>query len=190
MSKQDIIDRILADAQAQAESIIEQANKKAAGLLAAAEAYSKKETEEAQRECNEYAKDVMEKRAAAARLEGGKIALAEKRKTLDYIYSVALAKLKEMANQDPLVFYSVLIERYADMGDTVCLPVGFAYPTAVEALPAFEAKGLKLSPERANIDGGMLLIGEKADKDVSLSALIARDKDVYLAEIAAEIFKK
>ncbi len=189
MSKQDIIDRILADAQAQAESIVEQANKKAANILAAAEAYSKKETEEAQRECNEYAKDVMEKRAAAARLEGGKIALAEKRRTLDYIYSVALLKLKEFANQDPLTFYSVLIERYADRGDIVCLPVGFAYPTAVEALPAFEAKGLKLSPQRANIEGGMLLIGEKADKDVSLSALIERDKDVYLAEIAAEIFR-
>jgi hypothetical protein len=70
------------------------------------------------------------------------------------------------------------------------LPVGFAYPTAVEALPAFEAKGLKLSLERVNIDGGMLLIGEKADKDVSLSALIERDKDVYLAKIAAEIFKR
>ena len=148
MSKQDIIDRILADAQANAESIIEQANKKAATILAAAEAYSKKETETAQRECNEYANDVMEKRKAAARLEGSKIALAEKRRTLDYVYSVALSKLKEFANQDPLVFYSVLIERYADMGDTVCLPVGFAYPTAVEALPAFEAKGLKLSPER------------------------------------------
>ena len=190
MSKQDIIDRILADAQAGAESIIEQVNKKAGSILASAEAYSKKETEEAQRECNEYAKDVMEKRAAAARLEGGKIVLAEKRRTLDYIYSVALARLKELANEDPLTLYSVLIERYADWGDTVCLPVGFAYPKAVESLPAFEAKNLKLSPERVNIDGGMLLIGEKADKDVSFSALIEQDKDVHLAGIAAEIFKK
>ena len=55
-------------------------------------------------------------------------------------------------------------------------------------LPVFQKKNLQLAKERAKIDGGMLLVGAKADKDVSFSALIQRDKEVHLAEIAAEIF--
>jgi V/A-type H+-transporting ATPase subunit E len=188
MSKQEIIDRILADAQAQSEAIVAQASQKAAGILAAAEAYSKKETEVAQRECNEYARDVMDKKAAAARLEAGKVVLAEKRKVLDYIYSVALLKLKEHSNQEPLAFYGGLLERYAEQGDVVFFPEGFSQVDAVAALPVFATKELQVSSERAKIDGGVLLVGAKADKDVSLKALIEQDKERHLSEIAASIF--
>ena len=188
MSKQEIIDRILADAQAQAENVLAQANQKAAGILADAEAYAKKETEEAQRECNEYAKDVMDKKAAAARLEASKVVLAEKRKVLDYIYSVALSKLKEHSTEEPLAFYGGLLERYAEQGDVVYFPEGFSKVDDVAALPVFAEKGLQVAPDRAKIDGGVLLVGEKADKDVSLKALIEQDKELYLSSIAAEIF--
>ena len=189
MSKQQIIDRILADANAEAEAIVALANEKALKMLAAADAYAAKEREDVSRECEDYAKDVSEKTAAAARLECAKIALAEKRKVLDYAYEVALAKLKEYSLQDPLTFYAKLLETYADRGDVVYFPEGFSLADEVAALPVFSAKELKLATDRAKIDGGVLLVGEKADKDVSLEALIRRDKDVHLSEVATEIFK-
>ena len=51
MSKQEIIDRILADAAAEANSIVEEANAKAAQMIAAAEAFARQETSETEREC-------------------------------------------------------------------------------------------------------------------------------------------
>ena len=188
MSKQEIIDRILADAAAEANSIVEEANAKAAQMIAAAEAFARQETSETERECREYAKDLLEKKAAAARLESAKIALQEKRRVLDYVYAVALSRLKEQAAKDPLAVYTVLLEKYAEQGDVVYFPEGFAHVEGVSALPVFANKGLQIGVERVNIDGGMLLVGEKADKDVSFTALIERDKEAHLAELAAEIF--
>ena len=188
MSKQEIIDRILADATAEANAIVAEANAKAAKILAAAEAFAKRETAETERECQEYAKDLMEKKAAAARLESAKITLQEKRKVLDYVYAVALSRLKETVAKDPLAIYAVLLEKFAEQGDVVYFPEGFAHVEAVAALPVFAKRGLQVASERANIDGGMLLVGEKADKDVSFASLIERDKEAHLAELAAEIF--
>ncbi len=188
MGKQDIIERILSDAQAEADEIIEAAKAKAMRILADADAYAKKETAEAEQECQAFAKDVMEKKSAAARLECAKIALAEKRKVLDYIYAVALARLKARAKEEGAAFYASLLERYADNGDVVYFAEDFDIADSVALLPVFQKKNLQVAKERAKIDGGMLLVGEKADKDVSFAMLIQRDKEAHLAEIAAEIF--
>ena len=188
MAKQDIVERILSDAQAEANSIIENANQKAAKILADAEDYAKRETTATEQECQAYAQDVMDKKAAAARLECAKIALAEKRKVLDYIYAVALARLKERATEEGVAFYGNLLEKYADDGDVVYFAENFDKADEVSSLPVFAKKGLSVGTTRAKIDGGMLLVGKKADKDVSFAALVAHDKEKYLAQIATEIF--
>lgn len=188
MGKQEIIDRIISDARASADSMIASATAKAEKLLAEAEARCSQEKAETERECQAFAADLFEKKAAAARLESAKVLLAEKRKVLDYIYAVALAKLKESSLQNPREFYGSLLEKYAEQGDVVYFAKDFAFVEEVSAAPVFAAKGLRIATEGADIDGGVLLIGEKADKDVSLKALIALDKERYLSQIAAEIF--
>ena len=189
MSKQEIIDRILADADAESSSIVAEAEAKASKMLADAEAYAANERAETKLECEAYAKDVMEKRQAAARLECAKIELAAKRKVLDYAYTVALSKLKERSLEEPTAFYAWLLEKYAETDDVVYFAKDFAYVDAVAKLPVFAAKSLTVASERADIDGGVLLVGKKADKDVSLAALIARDKELNLSKVAAEIFE-
>ncbi|MBO5362718.1 MAG: hypothetical protein J6A46_00145 [Clostridia bacterium] len=188
MSKQEIIDRILFDAESQADSIIAAANEKADKIIAEAEAYAKRESEAVKAECDAYARDVSEKKAAAARLESAKISLLEKRKTLDYVYAEALERLKSLPKEDVLALYGALLKKYADDGDVVSFANGFAYVAEIKALPVFTEKHLALADSSVDIVGGMLLVGKKADKDLSFSALIERDKDAHLSEIAAEIF--
>ena len=134
------------------------------------------------------AKDVADKKSAAARLESAKIELAEKRKVLDYAYNVALAKLKEYSEAEPQTFYAMLLEKYAEDGDVVYFAEEFDGVDAVAALPVFSTKKLTIASGRAKIAGGVLLVGKKADKDVSLTALIERDKELYLSQVASEIF--
>ena len=188
MGKQDIIDRILSDAQAEGDEIIKNAQAKAARILADADAFAKNETAEAEQECKAFAMDLTEKKLAAARLECAKIALAEKRKVLDYIYAVALARLKTRSKEEGAAFYAKLLELYAEDGDVVYFSEDFDIADSVALLPVFQKKNLQVAKERAKIDGGMMLVGKKADKDVSFAALIQRDKEAHLAEIAAEIF--
>ena len=188
MGKQDIIDRILSDAQAEGDEIIKTAQAKAARILADADAFAKNETSETEQECKAFAKDLTEKKLAAARLECAKIALAEKRKVLDYIYAVALARLKTRAKEEGAAFYAKLLELYAEDGDVVYFSEDFDIADSVALLPVFQKKNLQVAKEREKIDGGMMLVGKKADKDVSFAALIQRDKEAHLAEIAAEIF--
>lgn len=56
-------------------------------------------------------------------------------------------------------------------------------------MPVVEKKKLKISAQRVEIDGGMRLVGETSDKDLSYGALLAADKDEYQAELAKALFK-
>ena len=75
MSKELIRERILSDAQKEANDILKNAEEKAAAIIAEANLRAQKEKEETEKEVKEKADSVYEKRAAAARLESSKILL-------------------------------------------------------------------------------------------------------------------
>ena len=188
MSTQEIVERILSDAQAEAERIVAAAQSKADGILAEASARAQAERRETEAEAAAFDKDIKDKRAAAARLESAKILLREKRKVLDYIYAEALSRLKALSKEDCLALYERLLEAYAEENDAVVLSENFAYEQELKAFPVIGERSLIIAKDRAPIAGGMLLKGEKSDKDLSFEALIEADKEAYLAQIAAEIF--
>lgn len=188
MSKQDIVERILSDANAAAEKTIAAAQNRADAILAQANAYAQSLQEETQAQIAEYDRDVKEKRKAAARLESAKILLAEKRKVLDYVYVEALMRLKSLPKEDMLALFERLLVAYADEGDAIVFAKGFSYQAEVAAFPITAQKKLQIANETAEIEGGFLLCGARSDKDLSFEALIALDKEQNLSSIAAEIF--
>ena len=188
MSKQDIVERILSDANAAAEKTIAAAQNRADAILAQANAYAEALRVETQVQAAEYDADVKEKRKAAARLESAKVLLAEKRKVLDYVYAEALMRLKTLSKEDALALFERLLIAYADEGDVMVFAPGFAYQSEVAAFPVVKQKKLQMANETAEIEGGFLLRGARSDKDLSFEALIALDKEQYLSSIAAEIF--
>ena len=188
MSKQDIVERILFDANTAAEELIAAAKKRAEAIQAEAVARAEALRTETEAQVAAYDKDVKEKRKAAARLESAKILLAEKRKVLDYLYVEALRRLKTLSKEDTLSLIERLIETYAEEGDEIVFAEDFAYVQEVLAFPAVKEKKLTVSKTFAEIEGGFLLRGVSSDKDLSFEALITLDKEEHLSEIAAEIF--
>ena len=85
MSKEAIVERIAADAAAEAEELLNAAARRAAEIVSAAEARAREERAEAAAEAEERGKRLREGRNAAARLDSAKILLAEKRRVLDEI---------------------------------------------------------------------------------------------------------
>jgi V/A-type H+-transporting ATPase subunit E len=188
MSKQDIVERILFDANTAAEELVAAARKRAEAIEAEANARAEAMRSETEAQVVEYDKDVKEKRKAAARLESAKILLAEKRKVLDYLYVEALRRLKTLSKEDMLALMERLLETYAEEGDEIVFAEGFAYVQDVLTFPVITDKKLTVSKQAAEIEGGFLLRGVASDKDLSFEALIAQDKEEHLSEIAAEIF--
>ena len=189
MSVEKVVERIRFDATAEAQIMVEEAKAKAANLIAEASAYAEKQRMQTEIETQEKTAGIKEKRAADARLEGAKIMLAEKRKVVDSVYALALARLLSLEKAEMLKWTSALLERYAEAGDTVFFAENFKYAEEVVALPVVEKKSLKISLQRLPLDGGMKLVGEKSDKDLSFGALLAADQDASQAQLAKELFK-
>ncbi len=189
MSIQKVVDKILSDANEEAIAIVGSAEEKSAKMLADSSLRAEKTREAVEKEALEKVESVFEKRAADARLECAKILLKEKRTVVDAVYALALQKLIALGKEDTLLMCKNLLEKYAEAGDTVYFAENFKYAAEVERLPVCEKKGLRFAKERLPLDGGMKLIGDVADKDLSFGALLAADKDECQATLAKALFK-
>ncbi len=189
MSTQQVVERILSDARAEAESIISEAENKAAAILAAASSRAEEGRRTVETEVKEKKESIFEKKAAAARLEGAKILLSEKRKVVDGIYEKALQRLCALSKEDSLRLISMLLEKYAETNDELFFADNFSYKAEVALLPVFTEKQLRVSSQTLPLDGGLRLKGVRADKDLSYGALLAADRDEHQATLALELFK-
>lgn len=188
MAKEDIVNRIISDAEAEAAEIIRTAEERAAEIISAANTHAEKERAEAQAEVEERAKRISDGKAAAARLDSAKILLGEKRRVIDTIYARALSKLLALNESDSLQLLQRLLKDNAEEGDEVVLAENFAYAEAFKKLPVIGELKLTVSNERAKICGGCILRGKLCDKDLSFSELLNADMEEYQAEIASKLF--
>lgn len=189
MSTQQIIERIRADALAEAQAIVAQAEEKAAKLREEAEERIAAAEKEARDEAEERRAVILDKKAAAARLDSAKLLLKEKRKVIETVYDEALSRLMSLSKEDSVALIARLLEAYAEEGDEVYFSKNFAYEEEAKLLPVFAEKKLRVSLEKLSIEGGVRLKGEKADKDLSYAALLQADKEEYQAELAKKIFR-
>ncbi len=189
MSMQKVVERILSDAEKDAEKTLHNAHVKAEELIATTQAEIKAEREAVEAEVEAKKQSVFERRSADARLESAKILLGEKRKTISAVYELALVRLNALEKEDCLALAGRLLEEYAETGDKLYFAEKFAYASEVASLPVVKEKKLAVQSERLAISGGMRLVGEKADKDLSFSALLEADKDENQASLAVKLFK-
>lgn len=188
MGKEEIVGRIISDAEAEAAEIIKAASSRAEEIISSANKHAFLERSEAEAEVGERAKRIADGRAAAARLDSAKILLAEKKRVIDEIYARALGKLQTLGEKDSVALIGRLLEENAEEGDEIVLAKNFAYAPKVAALNVVTAKKLTLSAERAQISGGCLLRGKTSDKDLSYAALLNADMEEHQAGIAAKLF--
>ena len=189
MLLQNIVDKILSDANAEAEAIVAEAESKAASLLADASLRAEKLRRETEDEVKAKTESIFEKKAADARLESAKLQLTEKRKAVDGVYKMALDKLINLSKEECLRLVTALLKKYAESGDELFFAENFKFVDEVKILPIVKEKGLKIAKTKLPLDGGMKLIGEVSDKDLSYGALLATDRDENQAELARKLFK-
>ena len=189
MSREAIIEQIISDAEKEAQGIIDEAEKQADEIVAASSARADAQRAEARAEVEDRAKRISDGKAATARLEGAKLELAEKRRVIDTVYERALSELVALNEKDFLSLTERLLNEYAEEGDEIVFAKLYGYTDAVKKFPVFSERRHTISDERADIQGGFLLRGKKADRDLSFTALLDADREAYQSEIAQELFK-
>ncbi len=188
MSEQAIVEKIIADAEQEAQAIVADAQKKAEATIAAANARAERKRQGEKVSADKKAESILEGRAATARLDSAKIMLGEKRAVIDEVYARALKSILNIGKAEALHLFEGLLKEYAEEGDEIVFAENFAYAQEVGQLAIVKERKLKVSPKRADIDGGCLLIGKSSDKNLSFGALLAADREENQASIAAAIF--
>ena len=95
MSKEEIVGRIISDAEEDAKAIVEAAEEKAAQTVAKAESKAEEARKDTEAEVAHKVKGIFDGKAATARLDGAKIMLGAKRDDIDEVYARALRSLVE-----------------------------------------------------------------------------------------------
>ncbi|MDE7083498.1 MAG: hypothetical protein K2O89_07350 [Clostridia bacterium] len=189
MSKESIVQRIISDAEKEAENIISQAEARAAQAVDDASLRAERKLTGVKAEVAQKVKAILDGKAATARLDAAKAELREKRRVIDTVYKNALAALVALDKKGSLSLAERLLCEFAEEGDEILFAPNYKYSAEVSKLDVVKAKKLKISNAKADVGGGFVLKGKNSDKDVSYGALLQFDREERQAEIAAAIFK-
>jgi V/A-type H+-transporting ATPase subunit E len=199
MEAERVIEKILADAKAEAEKIAKEAGDKEsaeqAGLAGQLQEYKKQTGILADR----AAKDEKSHILAAARMEIAKEFLAEKRKILDEVFGGARQRLQTLPDEEYRGFMGRLLLEAVETGDEEVIVgkdenrIDQQLVNQINQQLSSAGKGnLKLSGERQSAPGGsgFILRRGKIKTNVSFDVLFARVRRELEIELAKELFEK
>ena len=196
MEAEQVTEKILADARAEAEEIKKQAdNKEAAEQAKLTEQLDeyKKQTEIL---AEKAGKDKKAHLLAAARMDIAKQFLAEKRKLLDEVFDKARQQLRNLPDEQYRKLMTELMLEAVETGDEEIIidnnetriDQQFIKQVNRKLGPGYKGN-LRLANERHNLGGGFILRRGKIKNNVSLEVLLAiAHKDLEI-ELAKQLFE-
>jgi len=184
MEAQQVTDKILADANAEAEGIKQQVRDKEAAEQAA---FNEKVREFKQQSHVLAAKAADDKKShllAATRMEIAKQNLAEKAAILDEVFSQARSHLKGLADADYKKLCTKLMLAAVETGDEEVIVdeketrIDAGFVQSINSQLGGGLKGdLKMTGEKRNIEGGFLLRRGKITTNVSFDVLLTQARN-------------
>jgi V/A-type H+-transporting ATPase subunit E len=195
MEATQVVDKILADAKAEARKIKEQtdANEAAeqAGLNEQLDEYNK-QTEVLARKAGQ---DEESHILAAARMDIAKQLLAEKRKILDEVFEQARQQLQSLPDEDYRSLCTKLMLEAVETGDEEVIVdkrdnrINQDLIDQVNQQLSSKGKGeLKLSEQKQDIGAGFILKRGQIKTNVSLGVLLQQARKELEIDLAKELF--
>ena len=196
MEAEQVIEKILSDAKAEAEKINADGREK---LARRQEEFAKKLEEyraQTQQLANEAAEEKRLRLLAGARLEIRKETLAIKRRLLEGVFASAGQRLKEMGDDEYRGLMSRLMAKAVQTGDEEIsvgrnesrIDAGLVEQVNQQQLGSDKKGKLKLSEKKGNFETGFMLKRGRIKVNVSLPVLLAQAKEALEIEIAKELF--
>ena len=196
MEAEQVVEKILADARAEADKIKKQADDNEAG-----------EQNKLSQQLDEYKKQtgILAKQAgedkkshilAAARMNIAKEYLAEKRKILDEVFEQARQQLQNLPDEEYQALIKKLLLEAVETGDeevVVDTNEGRISEDLIkevnQQLGSDRNSNLKLSDQRQNLGAGFILTRGKIKTNVSIEVLLDQARKELEIQLAKELFE-
>jgi V/A-type H+-transporting ATPase subunit E len=195
MEGEQVIEKILADARAEADKTKKEAEAKQAQEKAQSDeqlAEFRKQTEALAQKAGDNAKS---QELSAVRMELAKETLAEKAKIIDEVFTKAVQQIKQMPDDQYKAMMSKLLADSVQTGDEEVIVdtnekrIDQQLIDRVNQQLAPKGKGnLKLSGERQPIGGGFILKKGKIKNNASLKVLLSRARNDLEMQLAKQLF--
>ncbi len=196
MEAEQVVQKILADARAEAERIGKEAEEKEAAEQARLNeqlAQYKKQTESLAKKAGE---DEESHILAGARMDMAKQFLAEKRKILDEVFEQARRQLTELPDEQYRHLFTKLMLEAVETGEEEAIVdknerrINPDLIHQVNQQLGPNRKGaVKLSDERHNLGAGFILRRGKVKTNVSLEVLLEQARKELEIELARQLFE-
>ena len=195
MDAEQVVSKILSEAQGQANKITGEAQDKCASqqaeLAETLAAYAKETATLA----SDAGADKKSRMLAGARMELSKQYLAAKGVLLNKVFEMAADRVKGLSDGEYTDLMSELMQKAVETGDEEVIPGknetridgGFIKQVNRKLGPGFKGN-LRLSNEKANIDCGFVLKRGNIKTNVSIEVLISAVRSELEMEIANEMF--
>ena len=191
-----LIGRILADAQAEADTALADADKEAEriALIAKDECFrTENETELKTKRLNDAAQ---EKSRTNAALDSRKYALKVKRALIDEAFALAAERMEQKSDAERSALIKALLIREAEGGETI-IPaardeanVKSVLAEVNAALAQSNRAPLTIAPADADIPGGFILTAAGYEKNCSFAAVLREVRAAEESAVAGILFER
>ena len=187
--KDAIIEKILNDANQSAKLIIDDANTIATERKLDAEKWASEYSSAQKNQTEKAFSDIVDRRKIVANLDVKKNILKAKQDVISDTFSLVVKKLQGLGKNDYLKFVTKLIEYNADFGDTIVLSNdGVLSKDEILALKVVKDKSLTINNKRGDFVGGVMLVSDKCDKDLSFKSIVEDKKEELYSFVVENLF--
>lgn len=191
--KDTIINKIMSDADSQAEEILAQAKAKAEAQVKKALDESEALQADAAKKAEDAGSELITCRLTVAGLDVKKQMLAVKKELIDASFAKAESVLAGLEDDDYLKLISAMLAKSASDGDTVTVSAKDKSRITADFIKKQSKKlgiSLTLGKEYGDFDGGIILTGGGVDKNLTLEVELKLLYDEIQADVAAILFKE
>ena len=190
-NKEVIIEKIIKDALDVSNENISKAQKEADALLAAAKETATNFAEENLPKGKSQADEIKRRRAMVANLDCKRIILSKKTELIEKAFSSVADKMRKDDKKGYIALITNMIKASAEDNDVVIVSQkdkDILTQKEIDGIAKAIGKKLMLSKDFGDFDGGVMLCGEKFDKNLTFALEFEQIKDEQEEKLAKILF--
>ncbi|MBL7215414.1 MAG: V-type ATP synthase subunit E [Phycisphaerae bacterium] len=195
MNAEQVVEKILSQAKAEAQTILDEAQVKVAAQKAQLETELAEFDTKTETMAKDAGEDKLRRMLAAARMSHAKKVLSAKVAILDDVFAKAKEALSQLPDEQYLLLIAGLMKKAVETGDEEIIVgkhekrIDETFVKKVNSDLGAGFKGnLRLSDERADIAGGFILSRGKVRINAGSDVLVDRLRESMQIELSQELF--
>lgn len=188
---QKLIGKLKSEATAKSEAAVRDARLKAAELVHSAKNKAKEDLAGAKAMATKNTADTVARRMTVAEMDGKKMISAVKAEIVDDVFVAAKKSLLNLPDAEYRELVRAMIAKNAEDGDEVMLSKADKKrlpSTFIDEIAKETGLKIKLSKEYGDFDGGVILRGKNADKNMTFEVELSEFREEHESEIGRRLF--